>query len=69
MNEEIRNLKDKINDIKESATFSNDEQLKEKISKVYDILEKTKEQEVNVETVEIVLNVQQLMEDLENDGS
>ena len=69
LNEEIRNLKDKINNIKENAAFSSDQQLKEKISKVYDILDKTKEQEVNVETVEIVLNVQQLMEDLENDGS
>ena len=65
LNEEIGRLKESLNTIKENKC-SSDSQLKEKVTKVYTILDKTKDKEIDTETIEIVLNAQQLLEEIEN---
>lgn len=65
LNEEIGRLKESLNTIKENKCDS-DSQLKEKVTKVYNILDKTKDKEIDTETIEIVLNTQQLLEEIEN---
>lgn len=65
LNEEIGRLKDRLVFIGEENSDSN---LKEKIEKVYNILDETKGKEIDTETLEIVLSTQQLLEDLENDN-
>lgn len=64
LNEEIGRLKDKLTIIKEE---NQDSDLKEKIGRVYTILDETKNKDIDTETLEIVLSTQQLLEDLEND--
>lgn len=64
LNEEIGRLKQQLSDLKESGF---DEDLKEKLNKVYSVLDDTKNKEVDTETLEIVLSTQQLLEDIEND--
>ena len=64
LNEEIGRLKQQLSDLKESGF---DEDLKDKLSKVYSVLDETKNKEVDTETLEIVLSTQQLLEDIEND--
>ena len=63
LNEEISRLKTKLSDFKENNA---DSELKIKIGEVYNILDKTKNKEVDTETLEIVLSTQQLLEDIEN---
>lgn len=64
LNEEIGRLKKQLNNLKESNF---DEELKDKLNKVYSVLDETKNKEVDTETLEIVLSTQQLLEDIEND--
>ena len=63
LNEEISRLKTKLNDFKENNT---DSELKTKIGEVYNILDETKNKEVDTKTLEIVLSTQQLLEDIED---
>ena len=63
LNEEIGRIKGKLSELKNENQDSN---LKEKIEKVYNILDNTKTREIDTETLEIVLSTQQLLEDLEN---
>lgn len=63
LNEEIGRIKDKLNEIKQE---NKDTGLKDKIEKVYNILDETKTKQIDTETLEIVLSTQQLLEDLEN---
>ena len=65
LNEEIGRLKQQLSDLKGSGF---DEDLKDKLNKVYSILDETKNKEVDTETLEIVLSTQQLLEDIENDN-
>ena len=65
MNEEISRLKDSLKSIKENKAFKENEDLKSKAQKVYNILENIKEKELDTETIELVLNTQQLVQDLE----
>ena len=69
LNEEISRLKEGLNRSKNKDDIKNDETLKENIDKVYNVLDRTKEKQIDVETLEIVLNTQQLLEDLERDDS
>ena len=67
LNEEIGKLKSQLNKIKE--TQQADPVLSEKVSQVYTILDKTKDKNIDTETIEIVLNTQQLVEEiLQNDN-
>jgi hypothetical protein len=63
LNEEIGRLKSRLVDIKEEQ--GSDSSLKEKIEKVYNILDETKTKDIDTETLEIVLSTQQLLEDIE----
>ena len=46
----------------------NDKNLKQKVEKVYSILDETKLREVDIKTIEIVLTAQELIEELNEDG-
>ncbi len=63
LNEEIGRIKGKLSELKNKNQDSN---LKEKIEKVYNILDSTKTREIDTETLEVVLSTQQLLEDLED---
>jgi len=66
LNEEIGRLKDKLlTTIKSSKT---EETIKQKIKKVYEILDETKNKQIDIETLEIVLNAQQIMSEIEDDN-
>ena len=64
LNEEIGRLKESLARIKQE---NSDSVLKEKIGKVYNVLDNTKNKDIDTKTLEIVLSTQQLLEDLEND--
>ena len=63
LNEEIGSLKDRISNIKEN---NSDSILKEKLQKVYNILDNTKNKDIDTKVLEIVLTTQQLLDDIEN---
>ena len=64
LNEEIGRIKDTLNTLKENKGQS-DSALKEKIDTVYNILDSTKKRQIDTETIEIVLNAQELLEEIE----
>ncbi len=63
LNEEISRIKNKLAELKDE---NQEVPLKEKIEKVYNILDKTKTKQIDTETLEIVLSAQQLLEEMEN---
>ena len=65
LNEEIGRLKEQLAKMNTSDKQHFDESIKEKLKKVYDILDETKNKKIDTETVEIVLNTQQLIEEIE----
>lgn len=65
LNEEIGRLKEELTSIKSKS--DNDSDLKEKITRVYTILDETKSKEIDTETLEIVLSTQQLLEEISYD--
>lgn len=69
LNEEIGSLKDKLNDCKNAPEISQDNALKEKIDKVYSILETYKEKEIDTDLIELVLKTQDLVEEINKDGT
>lgn len=69
LNEEIGSLKDKLNDCKNAPEISQDSALKEKIDKVYSILETYKEKEIDTDLIELVLKTQDLVEEINKDGT
>jgi len=68
LNEEITRLKEGLNKVKTIKEISSDDSLKEKLEEVYNVLDNTKNKEIDTETIEIVLNTQQLLEELENNA-
>lgn len=66
LNEEIGRLKEGITLARKIKDINSDEKLKRKLEEVYNILDNTKSKEIDTETVEIVLNTQQLLEEIEN---
>ena len=67
LNEEIGKLKkDQIN-CKQDADITSDNSLKEKIDKVYSILESYKEKEIDTDLIELVLRTQELVEEITKD--
>tara|TARA_S200000501_G_scaffold290000_1_gene274914 strand:+ start:674 stop:1504 length:831 start_codon:yes stop_codon:yes gene_type:complete len=69
LNEEVGSLKERLQSIKDKNVTLQDKTIKEKIEKVYTILDNTKNREIDTETLEIVLNTQQLLEELEEDDN
>ena len=66
LNEEIEDLKHRIQAIKESKTHSF---LGEKLDEFEKVLVSTKDSKIDTKTIEVVLNVQQVLEELENHGN
>ena len=58
--------KEKLEEVKNSQTFDSD--IKDKFGRVYNVLDETKNKEIDTETLELVLSAQQLLEDIEDDG-
>ena len=63
LNEEIGRIKERLTELGKKDTF------KEKIDKVYDIIDNTKNKAIDTETLEVVLNAQQLIEEISNYGN
>ncbi len=64
LNEEIGRLKNKINEIENIQEIKSSDSLKNKLKQVYNVLDKTKQKEIDLETIEIVLNTQQILEEI-----
>ena len=58
-------MKNQLLKVKESSDPDINEAMRESLNQVYNILDKTKEKQIDTETLEVVLNAQQLLEDLE----
>ena len=58
-------MKDKLVKLQNDPKM--EKELKEKIEKVYNVLDNSKNKELDTETLEMILNTQQLLEDIEND--
>lgn len=69
LNEEISRLKQGLQEFKKNKNIANSEDLSDKLQKVYEVLDNTKNKEIDVETLEIVLNTQQLLEEIEENGN
>ena len=69
LNEEIGSLKDKLQDCKNVPEISEDNSLKNKIDKVYSILDSYKEKEIDTDLIELVLKTQELVEEIENNDN
>lgn len=69
LNEEIGNLKSKLEDCKKDSDIVGDETLKQKIDQVYSILESYKQKEIDTDLIELVLKTQELVEEIEKDDN
>ena len=69
LNEEIGRLKKQISDFKNNKSFSSSEDVEERLDKVYNILENMKTKKIDTEMVELVLNTQQLVEEIRENGN
>ena len=67
LNEEIGKLKKDLINCKQDADITSDNSLKEKIDKVYSILESYKEKEIDTDLIELVLRTQELVEEITKD--
>jgi len=65
LNEEIEELKIRINNARNSENYAF---LGEKLDKFEKVLISTKESKIDMKTIEVVLNVQQILEEIENHG-
>ena len=66
LNEEIGSLKQKLEQCKKDPDIREDISLKDKIDKVYSILESYKEKDVDTNLIELVLKTQDLVEEIES---
>ena len=67
LNEEIGDLKSRIKKAANLKDIKSDFSLKEKLDKIYNILDETKNRVIDTKTIEIVLSTQDLLEELEKD--
>jgi hypothetical protein len=67
LNEEIGKLKKDLIECKQDVDISSDISLKDKIDKVYSILESYKEKEIDTKLIELVLKTQELVEEINKD--
>ena len=69
MNEEIGRIKNFLISFSNSEKTSENKNIKEKVSKIYDIIDGAKNKAIDTEMLEMVLNAQQLIEEIsENDN-
>ena len=69
LNDEIGKLKEDLQKAKELSPVKEDKELKQKIDQVYNILDESKNKEVDAEIVEVVLKTQDLLREIgNNDG-
>jgi len=66
LNEEIGRLKHDLDKTRTSAPVASIAALKQKVDKVYEILDETKNREIDTETLELVLSTQGLLEEINN---
>ena len=66
LNEEIGRLKHVLDKARTSAPVASLAALKQKVDKVYEILDETKNREIDTETLELVLSTQGLLEEINN---
>ena len=66
LNEEIGRLKEGLDQARHANTNAPNAELKEKIDRIYTILDETKNREIDTETLELVLNTQGLLEEISN---
>tara|TARA_R110000822_G_scaffold292940_1_gene414999 strand:+ start:393 stop:1223 length:831 start_codon:yes stop_codon:yes gene_type:complete len=66
LNEEIGRLKHDLDKARTSAPVASIDALKQKVDKVYEILDETKNREIDTETLELVLSTQGLLEEINN---
>ena len=64
LNEEVGRLKQKLSGLSEIGS-SVDDSTREKIKKVYNVLDETKNKEIDTQTLEIILTTQQIIEEIE----
>jgi len=64
LNEEIGRLKEGLNQARNAPSAETNSELKDKINKIYNILDETKNREIDTETLELVLNTQGLLEEI-----
>lgn len=69
LNEEIGRLKSEVTVLQEKTFAQEDEDLRNKLNQVYDILENTKDREIDTEMLELVLNAQNLVEEINKDDN
>jgi hypothetical protein len=69
LNEEIGRLKEGLQQCKQDEDVSSDNALKEKIDKVYSILESYKEKEIDTNLIELVLKTQDLIQEINRNGT
>jgi hypothetical protein len=69
LNEEITRLKDKLTEAKTAGEERENSAMSDKLSKVYTILEETKDRPIDTETLEVVLKTQDLLKEIENNDS
>jgi len=67
LNEELGNLKKQLIECKQDPDVEKDNSLKEKIDRVYSLLESYKEKEIDTDLIEIVLKTQDLVEEIKKD--
>ncbi len=67
LNEEIARLKEGLVEAKSKPDLTGQEDLREKLDKVFSILDETKNRPVDTETLEIILNTQQILEEINKD--
>jgi len=65
LNEEIGRLKEELQAVKKANTIKNDDMLKEKIDQVYEILDQSKNKEIDTEILEAVLKTQDLLKEID----
>ena len=68
LNEELGALKDNLKIVKTKKVVLQNDDIREKIDKVYNLLEDCKNREVDVEMIELVLRTQKLIEEIEDDA-
>ena len=68
LNEEIGDLKQKLSKYMTDSEFSEDAIIREKLEKVYSLLDETKEKQIDEDVLEIVLKTQNLVKEIEEDG-
>jgi len=69
LNEEIGSLKQQLADSKKDRDIIDDNDIKNKIDKVYSILESYKEKDIDLDLIEVVLRTQEFLQEISEDDN